>query len=153
MPEGLKHMCDYSMACVSTRNAVEGERLVLHRFPNGVKGFVSQTELTTFTGQQNSVWKRISDWLFFKTPTAICLQPGSRLVVRDLPEAECDQEVDFIQSATADIFHDAIRCKDGREIPIQRLGVGQIVDVLSPVPLKMLEIETETSATSHPDIA
>lgn len=137
-------MCDYSMACVSTRNAVEGERLVLHRFPNGVKGFVSQPELTAFTGQQTNLWRRISDWLFFKTPTAICLQPGSKLVVRDLPEAGCDQEVDFIQSATADIFHDAIRYSDGREIPIQRLRVGQIADVLSLVPMKLPEFEKET---------
>jgi hypothetical protein len=141
-------MCDYSMACVSTRAAVEGERLVIHRFPNGVKGFVSQPELTAFTGGQTSLWKRISDWLFFRTPTAICLQPGSKLIVRDLPEGGSDQEVDFVQSAAADIFHDAIRCRDGREIPVQRLRVGQVADVLSLAPLKTPEFETETLSNS-----
>jgi hypothetical protein len=55
-------MCDYSLACVSSRDAVEGERLIVHRFPNGVKGFVSEPEVLAITNSETSVWKKLWNW-------------------------------------------------------------------------------------------
>ena len=38
-------MCDYSLAGLRTRLAVEGEELVLYRFPTGSLGLTSPAEL------------------------------------------------------------------------------------------------------------
>ena len=131
-------MCDYSLACVSSRDAVEGERLIVHRFPNGVKGFVSQPEVLAFTAGETGVWKKIWNWFCSRTPYAICLPAGARLIMRDVPDSlrmqlgvGCDEEVTMVQSGTPDAFRDAVRFQQGTEILIQRLPVGQVADVLS----------------------
>ncbi len=38
-------MCDYSLHGFSNRLAVEGEQLLLHRFPTGTLGLASPSEL------------------------------------------------------------------------------------------------------------
>ena len=115
-------MCDYSLAGVPNRLAVEGEQLVVHPFPTGSVGLASPC----------------SQLLSKETP-AVCIPPGARLRLRDIPEAlqqglglNATEEVTFVQlSAEAYQYRDAVRFQNGREILLQRLGCGQQVEVLS----------------------
>jgi hypothetical protein len=115
-------MCDYSLAGVPNRLAVEGEQLVVHRFPTGTLGLASPCSQPLSKG----------------TP-AVCIPPGARLRLRDIPEAlqlrfglNATEEVTFVQlSAEAYQYRDAVRFQNGREILLQRLSCGQQVEVLS----------------------
>ncbi len=118
-------MCDYSLAGIPSRLAVEGEQLVVHRFPTGSLGLASP-------GPSTSRW-----WSKKQTP-AVCIPPGARLLLRDIPNSlrkQCGvgmtEEVTFAQlSATAYQFRDAVRFSNGREILLQTLQCGQEVEVL-----------------------
>jgi hypothetical protein len=63
-------MCDYSLAGLPSRLAVEGEQLVVHRFPTGTLGMASPC---------------LSRWSAKQTPT-VCIPPGARLLLRDIPK-------------------------------------------------------------------
>ena len=115
-------MCDYSLAGVPNRLAVEGEQLVVHRFSTGSVGLASACSQ-----------------LLSKGTPAVCIPPGARLRLRDIPQAlqlrfglNATEEVTFVQlSAEAYQYRDAVRFQNGREILLQRLGCGQQVEVLS----------------------
>ena len=64
-------MCDYSLAGVPNRLAVEGEHLVACRFSTGSMGL---------TSGDGPLW----EWWFKQTP-AVCVPPGARLLLRDIP--------------------------------------------------------------------
>jgi hypothetical protein len=115
-------MCDYSLAGIPNRLAVEGEQLIVHRFSTGSLGLASPCSQPLSKG----------------TP-AVCIPPGARLRLRDIPEVlqlglalNATEEVTFVQlSAEAYQYRDAVRFRNGREIRLQRLGCGQQVEVLS----------------------
>ena len=115
-------MCDYSLAGIPNRLAIEGEQLIVHRFSTGSLGLASP-------GSQ----------MLSKGTSAVCIPPGARLRLRDIPEAlqlglglNATEEVTFVQlSAEAYQYRDAVRFQNGREILLQRLGCGQQVEVLS----------------------
>ena len=120
-------MCDYSLASVPNRLAVEGEHLVAWRF---------------FTGSMGLTSGDVSRWrLWFKqTPViCVCMPPGARLLLRDIPkdlqrqfDVQATEEVTFVQlSAEAYQYRDAVRFRNGREVLLQRLKCGQRVKVLS----------------------
>ena len=117
-------MCDYSLAGLPNRLAVEGEQLVVHRFPFSL-GLASPCSSPAQTWSQ-------------KTTPAVCVAPGARLLLRDIPDDLQSQfhvgpseEVTFVQlSATAYRYRDAVRFKNGQEILLQKLKCGQRVDVL-----------------------
>ena len=119
-------MCDYSLVGISNRLAVEGEPLEVHRFPTGTLGLASPCP-------SQSRW-----WSAKQTP-AVCIPPGARLLLRDIPKGLQQQfsvrgteEVAFVQlSDTAYQFRDAVRFNNGREILLQQLQCGQQVEVLS----------------------
>jgi hypothetical protein len=119
-------MCDYSLAGLPSRLAVEGEQLVVHRFPTGTLGLASPCP-------------SLSRWWSAKQTPAVCMPPGARLVLRDIPKDLQQQfgvggteEVTFVQlSATPYQFRDAVRFRNGREILMQKLQCDQHVDVLS----------------------
>jgi len=119
-------MCDYSLAGLPSRLAVEGEQLVVHRFPTGSLGLASPCP-------------SLSRWRAAKQTPAVCIPPGARLLLRDIPKGLQQQfgvrgieEVAFVQlSATANQFRDAVRFNNGREIRLQELNEGLHVDVLS----------------------
>ena len=119
-------MCDYSLAHFPNRLAVEGERLVIHRF--------STRTLGLFPAHRS-----LKQLLFPGTTPAVCVPPGARLRLSDVPEHLQRQlgvgpveEVIFAQqSAEAFRYRDAVRFANGREILLQRLKCGQRVDVLS----------------------
>ena len=118
-------MCDYSLAGIPNRLAVEGERLVACRFSTGSMGL---------TSGDASLWR-----LWFKQTSAVCVPPGARLLMRDIPKdlqrqanVQATEEVTFVQlSAEAYQYRDAVRFRNGQEVLLQRLKCGQRVDVLS----------------------
>jgi len=115
-------MCDYSLARIPNRLAVEGEQLVVHRFSTGSLGLASPC-LQPFS----------------KETHAVCIPPGARLRLQDIPEAlqlrlglNATEEVTFVQlSAEAYQYRDAVRFQNGREILLQKLDCSQQVEVLS----------------------
>src|SRR2546428_13505042 len=108
-------MCDYSLAGVPNRLAVEGEELVVHRFTAGTLGLASPNT------RRSRLWSK-------KATPAVCIPPGARLLLRDIPvglQQECAirdaEDVTFVQqSAEAFMYRDAVRFQNGREILLQR---------------------------------
>ncbi len=85
-------MCDYSLYSVQNRLAQEGDELFLHKFETGTRGFVDANDLlkmTPGTGAKAQAWSaRIKSW-FRPSPSrlpAICIPPGARLLLTDIPE-------------------------------------------------------------------
>jgi hypothetical protein len=117
-------MCDYSLAGVPNRLAVEGEQLVVHQFPVSL-GLASPVPPLDQSSYQ-------------KATPAVCVAPGARLLLRDIPEdlqsrlhVGASEEVTFVQlSANAYQYRDAVRFKNGRELLLQKLRPGQRVDVI-----------------------
>lgn len=125
-------MCDYSLMSVPNRLAVSGEELVTHRFHSGALG------LTTPSQAPTGFWAALKSFWRMPPVPAVCIPPGSRLMVRDIPGAlqrelkvgECE-EVRFTQvSVATNCFRDTIRFANGREVLLQRLQEGQRVTVL-----------------------
>ena len=118
-------MCDYSLAGLSNRLAVTGEKLVVRRFPSGCLGMSSPR-------------RRWYEALFPSMAVAVCVPPGARLLLQGIParlasqlEVSSAEEVTFVQR-TADAFthRDGVRFSNGREILLQQLECGQQVTVL-----------------------
>lgn len=119
-------MCEYSLAYFPNRLAVEGERLLLQRFPCGTLGMVSAR-------------RSLKSWLFPSTTCAVCIPPGARLLLEGIPQdlqrrfaVGASEEVTFTQqSAEAFTYRDAVRFATGREVLLQRLPIGLGVRVIS----------------------
>ncbi|HKX31398.1 MAG TPA: hypothetical protein VJ302_27175 [Blastocatellia bacterium] len=137
-------MCDYSLHAVRNRPAVEGEPLEVYCFPTGSLGLVSETDLRSNPPSPARAasrwWEAFKEWFgLIPTPSAVCLQPGTRLVLREIPEplqrefkVGEDEEVVFTKlNLQSTNYRDAIRFRNGQELLIQRLPVGQRIDVLS----------------------
>ena len=124
-------MCDYSLAGIPNRLAVEGEQLVVHRFCTGSFGLASPSDVPTKTDPPprapRTLWSVRLHALTpqkMKTVTAVCIPPGARLRLQDIPQ-------DVQQSAEAYQYRDAVRFQNGREILLQSLHCGQYLEVLS----------------------
>ena len=118
-------MCDYSLAGIPNRLAAEGEQLMVFRFPTGALGLTSP---------------KTGHWLLWSKQTpAVCVPPGARLLLGDIPKSlqrqfdvQTSEEVTFVQlSAEAYQYRDAVRFSNGREVLLQCLRCGQHVEVLS----------------------
>jgi hypothetical protein len=118
-------MCDYSLAGIPNRLAAEGEQLTVYPFSTGALGLTSPNA---------------SRWRFWSKQTrAVCVPPGARLLLRDIPkdlqrqfDVRATEEVTFVQlSAEAYQYRDAVQFRNGREVLLQRLKCGQRVEVLS----------------------
>jgi hypothetical protein len=128
-------MCDYSLAEVRNRLAVEGEDLSVHRFPTGTLGFASLAEL-----QQHPVMRGWRSWFSPRqVPCAVCIPPGARLMLRDIPprlQSELglgtEEQVVFVQiGMDAGQYRDAVRFANNQELLLQRLAEGQRARVVS----------------------
>ncbi len=119
-------MCDYSLAHFPNRLAVKGEHLVVHRFATQSLGLASARRR----------WKEL---LFPGTVPAVCVPPGARLCLRDIPAQIQErlrvsplEEVTFVQkSAEGFVYRDAVRFSNGEEMLLQCLKRGQRVEVLA----------------------
>lgn len=137
-------MCDYSLMGVPNRLANEGDDLVVHRFSTGTIGLVPSRipapAASTKLGYR-AVWESIKD--FFRDAdtnqsVAVCIPPGARLLVRDMPDdlqRVCRsgpiELVTFTQlTAAANTHRDAVRFDNGTEVLLQRLHEGQRIRVL-----------------------
>jgi hypothetical protein len=148
-------MCDYSLTVEDTRPAIEGERLVVHRFFNGVQGFISRTDPFGVPKSEPTLSERVMQWFRPSDACAVCLQPGSRLILREIPEAlrsqlhaNPEEEVTFTQCGSPDAFRDAIHFQNGAEVLIQELPVGMVADVLTTKGLEISPtIETQIEAS------
>jgi hypothetical protein len=144
-------MCDYSLHTFPNRLAADGEGLVVHRFCAGSLGLASPADLGPVISAARSdkfwSWSSIKSWFQAQGPQweaqnripAVCVPPGARLVVRDIPKrlqrelsVSETEEVVFVQTtAEANAYRDAIRFHNCRQILLQELREGQRVRVLS----------------------
>jgi len=140
-------MCDYSLAGIRNRLAVEGEDLVVHRFPTGSIGLASPCDLVSVTREKpacgRNFWDRIRDLLTpaFDCPdaAAVCIPPGARLVLKSIPlhlrrkwDIAEEENVTFVQTSNeVNRYRDALSFGNGRVMLLQYLAEGMPVRVIS----------------------
>ena len=129
-------MCDYSLAALRTRLAVEGEELVIYRFPTGTIGLTSPDELEKYR-QELRGWR---SWFNAReVPCAVCIPPYAHLMLRDIPDRlqrqlgiGAEEPVVFIHMSDMPGRHrDGVRFSNNQELLLQHLAEGQRADVLS----------------------
>jgi hypothetical protein len=139
-------MCDYSLSGMRSRLAVEGEELIVHKFPTQSIGLVSPPDLqpraaTSESGKAN-LWKRIMNFFGagdFSEAPAVCVPPGARLMLKNIPDdlqrtwnVGKEETVLFLQtSMEANTYRDAIMFTNGCQIHLQELSEGIPVWVVS----------------------
>ena len=139
-------MCDYSLAAFRSRLAVEGEELIVYRFPTGALGLASPRDVEAYRKEFRS-WGDGFDPR--EIPCAVCIPPGARLLLQDIPEhmqrrlgVGATEQVVFAQtSAQAYRYRDAVRFDNGREVLLQSLNVRQKVRIISLCPVDAQEEE------------
>jgi len=157
-------MCDYSLHLFPNRLGHDGEELVVHRFGGASLGLASPSDLppapSVPTCSGLSRWARIKSW--FQRPLweaekrvpAVCIPPGSKLILQDIPKmlqrelaVQEIEHVTFTQiSAEVNTYRDAIRFQNGRQLLLQRLREGQRVTVVSVSPAVDEDVLVETEA-------
>jgi hypothetical protein len=146
-------MCDYSLAALRTRLAIVGEELVVYRFPTGSLGFTSPTELEIYKEEMTGWRSRFNPR---RVPCAVCIPPGARLVLRDIPTRlrlrlglKDSEEVVFVQThELAGRHRDGIRFSNNQEILLQHLAESQRALVLSLFSCPESEEETALEETA-----
>jgi hypothetical protein len=144
-------MCDYSLHTYPNRLATDGEDLVVHRFGAGSLGLASPADLAPLISAGKAaggtLWSRAKGWFLGHNPKweaekrvpAVCVPPGARLVLRDIPKSlqrELNigetEEVQFVETtAEVNTYRDAVRFQNCRQALLQQLREGQRVHVLS----------------------
>ncbi len=129
-------MCDYSLAEVRTRLAGEGEDLTVYRFPTGH----SSHKRPLAELEQRPEMRGWRSWFRLRpVPCALCIPPGARLDLRDIPErlqsslgVGTEEEVIFVQiGMDAGRHRDAVRFRNNQELLLQRLAEGQRARVIT----------------------
>ena len=160
-------MCDYSLMAVPNRLAQEGEELVMHRFPTGSLGLASLADRQRAacpSAQSKTFWKALTS--FFNPPQiepvcAVCIPPGARLKVRDLParlqrqlQVGSEETVTFTQlSAASHAYRDAVRFWNGSAVLLQDLNEGlgvTVLDLSQAEELNLEALQEERIALSTP---
>lgn len=125
-------MCDYSLMGLPNRLATEGEDLVVHRYGTGSMGLGPPVE------PPHGFWPRVKDWFSPAPVCVVCVPPGARLLLRDIP-ADIQDELGVgpaevvVLTQTGNLVNthrDTIRFRNTKEILLQRLRPGQRVRVL-----------------------
>jgi hypothetical protein len=131
---------------VPNRLATEGDELVVHRFSTGTIGLTSRSDRQPPADARplprRTVWSVLKEIISppaTRAVPAVCIAPGARLLLQDIPEhlqrelaVDPAEEVTFTQLTAAEYSHrDAVRFQNGHEILLQRLSDGQRVRVLS----------------------
>ena len=82
-------MCDYSLGGLPNRLAVQGEELIVHRFPTHSIGLASPADLGPRTGEaphcDQSLWDQIKNFFApafdYPNAPAVCVPPGACLIL------------------------------------------------------------------------
>jgi hypothetical protein len=138
-------MCDYSLYTVKTRLACESDDLVLHRFDTGSIGFCAAAELQQEMNRTALArgWSSFVRWLSPRMKcglTAVCVPPGARLLLTELPNGTPPglalfEDVVFTQlSEQSYAYRDALQLPDGKTVLLQRLPAGLRATVLEMAP-------------------
>lgn len=150
-------MCDYSLMAVPNRLAREGEELITHRFPTGSLGMASPADveaaITPRHAGKQSMWQKIRaffDPMAAPAVCAVCLPPGAKLLIRDIPlrlqqqwhTGEREEAVFTQTSAAANTYRDAVRFREGCEVRLQEFREGMRVRVLDLAGNEQFEIES-----------
>ena len=155
-------MCDYSLHGLRNRLAIEGEKLVTHRFGTGSIGLASPWDIANHARESSlgkgSWWSAVKRWLdrpLDNDIPAVCIPPGARLLMHSIPNhlqgklnVRSVEEVTFVQlSASAYEYRDAIQLGDGRKVILQDLPEGVLFIVLS---LASGEVQPEAVFVPYP---
>jgi len=127
-------MCDYSLCGLPNRLAVKEEELITHRFRTGSIGLATPKDVQT-----EEECKKIYGLSGPHAAPAICVPPGSRLVVQNMPwmhrwmlNAQCGQEVVFVQlDPEINKHRDSIQFPNGRTLLLKDIPEGILFKVLS----------------------
>ena len=138
-------MCDYSLGGLPNRLAVDGDELMVHRFPTYSMGLAPAADLRSeiASAGNQSLWRRVKSF-FALTPfcsniQAVCIPPGASLILKNIPDdlrrkwsVGEEETVLFTQiSAEAHTYRDAVCFRNGRQVSLQHLTEGLLVRVLS----------------------
>jgi len=149
-------MCDYSLMAVPNRLAREGEELVTHRFPTGSLGMASPADVRAATDPRpaapQTLWRKIRGFFDpFAAPVvcAVCLPPGARLMIRDIPPrlqqqwgvAQREEAVFTQTSAAVNTYRDAVRFSSGCVVRLQEFREGMKVRVIDLAGTEQPELE------------
>jgi hypothetical protein len=131
---------------IPNRLAVSGEELIVHRFEVESVGLASASDLRRrqecSNARRHGFWSRLKEFLNpldIHSIPAVCIPPGARLLIRDIPaklQHECGFQKEVAQAvftqitAAVNTFRDAVRFQNGVEVLLQRLDEGQRVRVL-----------------------
>jgi hypothetical protein len=122
-------MSDYSLMNLPNRLALQGEELIVHRFPGGSMGLASPSEVYHNTDVRKPFWHALKR-LFRPEKacvTAVRIPPATRLVLHDIDEhvrraygLQREEECVFEQiSAAANTYRDAFRFQNGCRLRLQ----------------------------------
>ncbi|HLI85054.1 MAG TPA: hypothetical protein VKV17_14120 [Bryobacteraceae bacterium] len=128
--------------CYRNRLAVEGEDLVVHRFPSGSKGLASPSDLP-----ENRPRERRSWWVELKNALlgtqdqsvpAVCIPPGATLKIHNLNEPlqrkyklHSEETVAFEElTGAVNTYRDAVHFSNDIQLRIQDLPEGLQVTVI-----------------------
>jgi hypothetical protein len=132
-------MCDYSLHGIENRLAVQGETLVVYRFPMGSKGLTSPSYLKMSKPAKGFLASLAKKLMEPRPVCAVCIPDGARLVLTGIsPELQWahgiseTETVTFRQTTADELTHrDAVEFKNGVIVGLQKLAEGQRVEVLS----------------------
>jgi hypothetical protein len=125
--KGEIQMCDYSLHTVKTRNAKVDDKLIVHNFGTGTRGFADPTQD-----------------MAAGCATAVCVKPGTeiafdepiRAIIATFVTVESptlDHKVAIFRQVSRDeerVHHDALELPDGQIIKLTNLYEGQRAKVL-----------------------
>ena len=139
-------MCDYSLGGLPNRLATEGDELIVHRFPTSSIGLAPAADVQTNSSDSpgnQSLWQRMKALLalprFCPDIPAVCVPPGASLMLRNIPsdlqrkwDIGEEETVLFTQiSAEFKTHRDTICFRNGRQISLQHLREGLLINVVS----------------------
>jgi hypothetical protein len=155
-------MCDYSLYVTENRLATEGEQLVLHRFSTGSLGFASVRDLEQEIARTSKTgfWTALKESLLCQTAggvPAICIPPGARLLLTDVPQRVQDslhigpsEPVVFTEvSSRSYSYRDAVQFSNCRRVLLQDLAEGIHAVVLSVSLESDIEAEPEVVEAAY----
>jgi len=134
-------MCDYSLMALRNRLAVEGDRLVAHKFGSGTTGLVSTEDFKAWrSARPKRLWEKIKDCFCTDLGPApvVCVPPGASLRLEQVPHslrekfglAVCEEATFTQVSAEVNRHRDGLRFSNGATVLLQLLPEGQPVTVL-----------------------